>query len=210
MNNVTQLHPTTDTETIIDLMRHGEPEGGACFRGSSDDPLTPRGWEQMHRRLTQVANSPWQRVISSPLRRCAGFANELTQSLRLPLSLEPDLREMHFGSWEGQTTEQVFHSDPESLKNFWTDPVKHPPPGGEDYAHFQQRVLTSWRSMCEQFSGEHLLVICHAGTIRAILGDVLGIDWQQGYNIDLPFAGISRIKHIQTADGYRDAQLVLC
>ncbi len=33
--------------TIVDLLRHGEPDGGQKFRGAVDDPLSPRGWEQM-------------------------------------------------------------------------------------------------------------------------------------------------------------------
>lgn len=33
--------------TTVDLLRHGEPEGGQMFRGAVDDPLSPRGWEQM-------------------------------------------------------------------------------------------------------------------------------------------------------------------
>ena len=34
-------------ETIIDLLRHGEPVGGRLLRGSQDDPLTEEGWSQM-------------------------------------------------------------------------------------------------------------------------------------------------------------------
>lgn len=31
----------------IDLLRHGETEGGICFRGSTDGPLTTLGWTQL-------------------------------------------------------------------------------------------------------------------------------------------------------------------
>jgi broad specificity phosphatase PhoE len=31
----------------IDLLRHGETQGGSRFRGRTDDPLTPLGWRQM-------------------------------------------------------------------------------------------------------------------------------------------------------------------
>ena len=45
------------TETIIDLIRHGEPEGGRAFRGHSiDDPLSEKGWQQM-----------WDVLAKSPL-----------------------------------------------------------------------------------------------------------------------------------------------
>jgi len=34
--------------TTIDLLRHGEPEGGVRYRGDGvDDPLSARAWKQM-------------------------------------------------------------------------------------------------------------------------------------------------------------------
>ena len=59
--------------TVVDLLRHGEPDGGQKFRGSVDDPLNVRGWEQMR---TAVGNyREWEVIISSPLIRCAAFAH---------------------------------------------------------------------------------------------------------------------------------------
>jgi alpha-ribazole phosphatase len=42
----------TDTTTIFDVIRHGEPEGGPMYRGSKDDPLSPVGWQQMRSAIT--------------------------------------------------------------------------------------------------------------------------------------------------------------
>ena len=35
------------SDTVIDLIRHGEPVGGRRYRGHIDDPLSERGWQQM-------------------------------------------------------------------------------------------------------------------------------------------------------------------
>ena len=59
----------------LDLLRHGETELGGGLRGSLDDALTANGWVQM--REAVVARGPWDRLISSPLQRCARFAEEL-------------------------------------------------------------------------------------------------------------------------------------
>ena len=59
---------------VIDLIRHGEPEGGRRYRGATDDPLTAAGWRQME---AAVAGLSWQRIYSSPLVRCADFARHL-------------------------------------------------------------------------------------------------------------------------------------
>ena len=69
------------SSTLIDLLRHGEPRGGAKFRGHTDDPLSETGWTQM--RAAVQGDSPWQVVVSSPLLRCAEFAAELAASLDL-------------------------------------------------------------------------------------------------------------------------------
>ena len=67
----------------IDLLRHGETERGGGFRGSLDDALTARGWQQMHAALHGAG--PWDALISSPLQRCAAFASQLAAQRALPL-----------------------------------------------------------------------------------------------------------------------------
>ena len=56
----------------LDLLRHGETELGGGLRGSLDDALTAKGWQQM--RLAVEAQGPWARLVSSPLQRGARFA----------------------------------------------------------------------------------------------------------------------------------------
>ena len=76
--------------TIVDLLRHGEPEGGQMFRGAVDDPLSLRGWEQMRAAVGDCRD--WNTVITSPLIRCAAFARELAERLDRPLEIVDGLR----------------------------------------------------------------------------------------------------------------------
>lgn len=88
--------------TIIDLIRHGEPVGGRRYRGGTDDPLSEKGWNQM---WTAVENyHGWQQIISSPLSRCAAFANALSAKLVIPVSIDDRLAELGYGEWEGKTS----------------------------------------------------------------------------------------------------------
>ncbi|PTT81712.1 histidine phosphatase family protein, partial [Pseudomonas sp. HMWF005] len=104
----------------LDLLRHGETELGGGLRGSLDDALTEQGWAQM--RAAVVAGGPWDRLVSSPLQRCARFAAELGEQLNLPVQLDKDLQELHFGAWEGQSAAALMESDAEALGLFWADP----------------------------------------------------------------------------------------
>ena len=123
----------------LDLLRHGETELGGGLRGSLDDALTATGWQQM--REAVQGRGPWDRVLSSPLQRCARFAQELAERLQLPLSLEPDLQELHFGAWEGQSAAALMETDADDLGRFWADPYAFTPPGGEPVELFSLRVL---------------------------------------------------------------------
>src|SRR5690606_221668 len=86
---------------ILDMLRHGETERGGGLRGSLDDRLTEQGWAQMREAVAQAG--PWDALVSSPLRRCAQFADELGARLGLPVQLEAGVRELHFGDWEGRS-----------------------------------------------------------------------------------------------------------
>ena len=123
----------------LDLLRHGETELGGGLRGSLDDALTEKGWAQM--RAAVIAGGPWDRLISSPLQRCARFAADLGEQLGLPVHLDKDLQELHFGAWEGQSAAALMETDAESLGLFWADPYAFTPPQGEQVSDFAARVL---------------------------------------------------------------------
>ncbi len=99
--------------TTVDLLRHGEPEGGQKFRGAVDDPLSQRGWEQM--RAVVGDYHDWHAIVSSPLIRCAAFAHELAERLNRPLEIVPEFIELSFGVWEGRSVAEVHAADPLAL-----------------------------------------------------------------------------------------------
>lgn len=153
--------------TIIGLLRHGEVEGGNCFRGSTDDSLTEVGLNQMR---NSIKGKPqWNRVISSPLKRCASFAREYTLQHSIPLAFDERLKELHFGLWEGRTSAQIMNEDSGGLSNFWSDPNMYPPPGGESFSHFQARVVESWFSIKHDYNKQRILIVTHGGVIRTLL-----------------------------------------
>lgn len=172
----------------VDLLRHGEVEGGERLRGSRDDALTPRGWAQMRAALADPL--PYDRILSSPARRCAEPARELAARTGLPLMLEPDLRERHFGDWEGQRADSI---DPELLGRFWADPIGVTPPGAEPFDDFRARVLGGWERL-RQTDARHSLVVTHGGVIRLMLGAVLGLADEALLLVEVPHAALSRLR----------------
>lgn len=181
-----------DTITTIDLLRHGEPEGGRRYRGTLDDPLSASGWEQM-RAAVCLLPRPWQVIVSSPLQRCAAFARDLAGRHQLPLEFEADLREMSFGAWEGRTPAEIMTATPDALERFWHDPIHHPPPGGEGLLDCNDRVVNAWRNLLQRHTGRHVLLVGHGGTIRIVLCHILEIPLRRLWRLEVPYANISRI-----------------
>jgi alpha-ribazole phosphatase/probable phosphoglycerate mutase len=181
-----------DIVTTVDLLRHGEPEGGNRYRGTLDDPLSSLGWEQM--RVAIGDRHLWDAIISSPLRRCADFARELATQLRLRLDIEPDLREMTFGDWEGRTLTEIMRATPQALELFWRDPVNYPPPGGEPLPIYAARVIAAWQTVLERHAGRHVLIVGHGGMIRMVLQDILGMPLQHIWRLEVPYANFSRVR----------------
>lgn len=151
---------------ILDLLRHGETELGGGFRGSLDDQLTANGWQQMRQATRE--RGPWDAIISSPLRRCADFAFELARECDLPLVLEEDLRELHFGDWEGRHAAELMDTCAEDLGRFWASPYGFTPPGGEQLERFDQRVTNAIDDLSQRRAGQHLLLVTHGGVMRLL------------------------------------------
>ena len=161
----------------LDLLRHGETELGGGLRGSLDDALTTLGWTQMRDAVT--GQGPWDRIVSSPLQRCALFARELSERLDLPVSFDKDLQELHFGAWEGQSAAALMEVDEQALGLFWADPYAFTPPGGEPVLEFSARVLSAVSRLQRDFAGQRVLVVCHGGVMKLLLAQARGMPREQ-------------------------------
>ncbi|MGU9854294.1 alpha-ribazole phosphatase family protein [Pseudomonas koreensis] len=172
----------------LDLLRHGETELGGGLRGSLDDALTEKGWAQM--RAAVLAGGPWDRLISSPLQRCARFAAELGEQLNLPVQLEKDLQELHFGAWEGQSAAALMETDAEALGLFWADPYSFTPPQGEPVSNFAERVLGAVARLHQAYAGERVLLISHGGVMRLLLAQARGLPREQLLTVEVAHASL--------------------
>jgi len=155
----------------IDLLRHGETQFSHTLRGHLDDELTPKGWQQMQSTIEQDTNQTWDVIVSSSLKRCACFAEQLSKTTELPLLLNHDLKEMYFGDWEGISTQQIYETSPELLANFWQKPTQFCPPHAETLMQFQTRVLKGFQELLVEMQNQnwqHALVVTLGGVIKLL------------------------------------------
>lgn len=204
--------------TTFDILRHGETEGGKIFRGATDVALIPEGFANMERNAArladismqsdyspQVPDSPWERVITSPLIRCRQFAEKLCEEQGLPLHVEDNFRETSFGDWDGVPFSEIKSYALDAFNNFWRDPVNNTPPGGEPFSTFCQRVQTGLQEAVKAFRGQHILLVTHGGVIRALLNAVVEGDAMSFMRFEVPYACISRIRvyHDESRDFFQ-------
>nr|WP_315430829.1 histidine phosphatase family protein [uncultured Albidiferax sp.] len=142
-------------------VRHAQPlvAPGICYGAldlAADAPATQAAAEKLAAMLPTGCH-----VRSSTLQRCEQLAQALS-SLRpdLTLHFDPRLREMDFGSWEGQHWDAIGQI---ALEAWTADFAQHRPGGGESVQGFMQRVASAW----DEKNAQPTLWITHAGVIRA-------------------------------------------
>jgi alpha-ribazole phosphatase len=176
---------------LIDLIRHGEPQGGMRYRGQLDDPLSELGWQQMRNATANV--QPWEHIVSSTLSRCADFAKELADKQSIPLQLNKQFTEIGFGDWEGKTASELEHHHKAAFYAFYDDPINNTPANAESLLAFQQRIQHAWQTLVQSHTDTHILLVAHVGVIRVILTEILAMPLEAMFRIQVPYASISRI-----------------
>ena len=188
------------SDTRIDIIRHGEPEGGRRYRGHSvDDPLSKLGWQQMWNAVPEKPG--WDHIITSPLSRCHRFAEALAETLSIEVSIEDNLKEIGFGSWEGRSPEDIKANEGDALQRFLIDPVNNRPEGAEPLDTFAERVWDVYQNTITRHHGQHILIVAHAGVIRAITSNILGMSLDNVYSkLKIEYAAIANTRIADNGD----------
>jgi alpha-ribazole phosphatase len=103
----------------------------------------------------------------------------------LPVQLDKDLQELHFGAWEGQSASALMDTDAEALGLFWADPYSFTPPQGEPVVDFSTRVLAAVERLHVAYAGERVLLISHGGVMRLLLTQARGLPREQLLNVEV-------------------------
>ena len=161
--------------TIL-LARHGETDWNADKRwqGHSDRPLTERGRAQAQALAERLDRTPLEAVYASDLARARDTAATVAKRLDVPLVTLRELREVDVGSWAGLTRPEAETRFPDAFARWkegypgWDD--------GETYEEMTERVLEAIRRIAAEHRSAPVLVVTHAGPIRALHSAALGLD----------------------------------
>jgi len=157
------------------LIRHGKVNGPAALYGKTDIEMNPHAEQDLLRSLEYLhQENAIDYIISSPLKRCTSVSEEFSKHHLLPIEINNDLQECNFGDWDGVDF-NLLKNEWSSLEAFWQSPLKQCPPNGENLQAFRNRVGNAWKVIQSQQICEHTVILCHGGTIRVIIAEILNI-----------------------------------
>ncbi|MDE0537677.1 MAG: histidine phosphatase family protein [Rhodospirillales bacterium] len=112
----------------------------------------------------------------------------------------PALVEQDFGEWEGRRWSDL--AGQEDLE-FWNDPIGTAPPGGESYAEMTKRVAGAIADVGNQFPDGDLILVAHAGPIRAALVIAKPATLGESLALEVDPLSITRIREAGDADRWQ-------
>jgi alpha-ribazole phosphatase len=191
----------TPKRTIY-LMRHGETasDGVKRYIGQTDLPLSPLGRQQGEVWRRYFRNIPLTAVYASDLSRTRETAAIVAADRDIPLIVEPDLREIHMGSWENLAFETLRKQDPEAFRERGEQIDTYRPPGGESFRDLQRRAVAAFKRAVDRTPGS-LLIVAHAGVNRVILCHILAMPLRHIFRLAQDHACLNTL--ISADDGFR-------
>ena len=191
----------------IYLVRHGMPEQSTSekvYIGVTDLPLSMRGSAEAAQLgryfLHHLSATTTVRILTSPLQRCRQTAEEIQRVLSdggIKLS-EPSLvealHEINLGEWEGKRVQEIREHFPEVYEARGRALGTYHTPGGESFleagVRFQKAIEAYLPDLDES---ESLLIVAHAGVIRAYLSLLTGRELNHLMDIPLPYASVTEL-----------------
>ena len=160
--------------TRLLFIRHAQTEWNIQrrFQGHGDSPITEEGQEQLQRLKSRLAGLEFDVVYSSDLRRTMETSKMLSGKQRVE---EPRLRERGVGILEGLNLEQIMAEHAEAFRAFRSGDKDHQIEGGESLQIALNRAWTFLEEMPEKHPGAELAAVSHAGLIRLICKQILGL-----------------------------------
>lgn len=167
--------------TTIYLIRHAQAEGNLYRRcyGWHNGLVTVKGRTQIDALERRFDRMQFDAVYSSDLYRTMATAGAIYRSRGLTLRIDPDLREIDAGVWEGGPWGQWLHDDRENLTAFLRCDPNWKAPGSETFPQVRARMQAAVARIAAAHPDQTVAVVSHGCAIRTGLSAWLGLSVEQ-------------------------------
>ena len=182
----------------LTLMRHPHIDFATqrCL-GQTDVDLSFEGRSSLKSLASEACRLCPDRVVSSDLKRCRLLAEEIAARLRTRPVFDPIWREIDFGFWENRTWEAIRREETEAFAEWVADFVTTAPPGGESFWQLQKRILSAIDAISRIGAPKRvpaLLVVTHAGVMRAAHAAFAGLPLSQAFDYKVPYGAMFHVR----------------
>jgi 2,3-bisphosphoglycerate-dependent phosphoglycerate mutase len=165
--------PAGATEVL--LVRHGQSQAYldgmpfALVDGQGDPPLSPLGQEQARLVCARLAAERIDAIYVTTLCRTGQTAAPLAELAGLDLVVEPDLREVHLGEWEGGLFRKMVAGNHPVAQQMMNSERWDVIPGAEAADTFAGRVRAAIEKLSARHPDQRVAVFTHGGVVGQAL-----------------------------------------
>jgi len=171
--------------TDIWLVRHGQTDWNLIGRwqgqASHAPGLNDMGRAQALDLQNQLKDIKISAIYSSDLLRARQTAELIAEPLGLTVTLEPRLREINLGVWEGMLSSEVEVQYPQELAERARDPFHTRAPQGESPSDMAERVVAAVNDIAKEHAAESVIIVSHGVSLAIIICHAQGFPLDEVY-----------------------------
>jgi broad specificity phosphatase PhoE len=159
--------------TELWLIRHGQTDWNLIGRWQGQVPYAPGlndlGHAQALAVRDQLMDKHFSAIYTSDLLRARQTADLIAEPLGLTVILEPRLREMNLGAWEGMLSSDIEVQYPYEIEKRKKDPLHAHTPNGESLLEVSGRVIEAINEITSKHPDRSVLVVSHGVSLAVII-----------------------------------------
>jgi probable phosphoglycerate mutase len=163
-------HVPVPVATRICIIRHGETDWNVDRRiqGHTDVPLNETGRAQALAMAFNAAHQRFHAIYSSDLARAQETARVLARREDQEVRLLPQLRERHFGIFQGLTADEGAALHPAAHAHYVARDPDYDFAGGESLRRFAARVSEAIAWLVRHHGGQTIAAVSHSGVLDVV------------------------------------------
>lgn len=203
--------------TRICFIRHGETDWNVARRiqGQTDVPLNETGRGQALALAFNAAHHDFSAVYSSDLQRALDTAKRVAERRGLEVNTLPQLRERHFGIFQGLTAQEGLQLNPAAHACYLARDVNYDFESGESLLRFAERVQEAVVYLARHHPQQTIAVVSHAGVLEIVYRKATGRPLHTPRDFAIPNCALNWFNfdehgwHLETWDDHHHLHKVL-
>lgn len=171
--------------TVLWLVRHGQTDWNLSGKWQGQAPEAPglnkAGREQAVAARDHLRGTHFSAIYSSDLPRAVQTAELIAEPCGLTVRLEPRLREINLGAWEGMPSAEIEAHFRQELEARARNPFRTRAPNGESPRDVAERVLQAVNEIVAEHLNGTVAIVSHGVSLGVIICHAEGIPMDEIY-----------------------------